>query len=104
MPILKFSGVSREAVEKYSQLIDEIGKLVNAAPENIMFISEESDILPKVENKGPIFVSVEWMARLDKEELLAKHLTDFFKNYGTKVGVFFTDVNSKWYMNGNKVG
>ncbi|WP_027063517.1 DUF1904 family protein [Mesoplasma seiffertii] len=104
MPILKFSGVSTELVEKYSQLIDEIGELVNAAPENIMFISEQSEIFPKTGNQAPIFVTVEWMARLDKQELLAKHLTNFFKDYGTKVGVFFTDINSKWYMNGNKVG
>jgi hypothetical protein len=44
------------------------------------------------------------MARNDKQELLAEHLTNFFRPYGTKVGVFFTDINNKWYMNGNKVG
>jgi hypothetical protein len=59
MPILKFSGVSAELVKKYSQLVNEIGELVGAASENIIFIDEKSEIFPKNGDKCPIYITVE---------------------------------------------
>ncbi|ATZ19095.1 hypothetical protein ESOMN_v1c07130 [Williamsoniiplasma somnilux] len=104
MPIIKFSGVTQQRVEEYAKKIDEIAELIVAKSENIMFIYEGSKIYPIKDGQSSIYISVEWMSRVDKEQLLTNHLVNFFKNDSDKVGVFFTDMNNKWYMNGNKIG
>ncbi|WP_026389422.1 DUF1904 family protein [[Acholeplasma] multilocale] len=104
MPILKFSGISEKRVEEYSKKINEIAQLVVADPANIMFIAEGSKIFPEQGKQTPIYVTVEWMARPDKEQLLTNHLVEFFKEDSEKVSVFFTEINGKFYVKGNKVG
>ncbi|ATG97683.1 DUF1904 family protein [Mesoplasma lactucae] len=102
MPNIKFSGVDKSVVEKYALKIDEIATLINANKEAIIFIATNDEIFPKRGKQTPIFITVEWKQRLDKEEIFSKHLTEFFKEYSDSVRVFFTDINDKWYVNGNK--
>ncbi|WP_031542426.1 DUF1904 family protein [Mesoplasma photuris] len=104
MPIFKFNGVNQERINLYAEKINEISKLIVADPKNIMFICENTIVLPNNGKDTPIFITIEWMARPDKEQLIVDHLKDFFKDDSNAVGVFITEMNGKWYMKGNKIG
>ncbi|EOA07278.1 DUF1904 family protein [Mycoplasma yeatsii] len=104
MPIIKFSGVSEERVKEFSNKVNEIAELVTANPENIMFICEDSKVFQLKQEQKPIYVTVEWLSRPDKEQIFANYIVDFFKEDSSKVWIFFTDVNGKLYAHTKKVG
>ncbi|KNG79041.1 DUF1904 family protein [Mycoplasma sp. HU2014] len=104
MPIIKFSGVSEQQVIDFSNKVDEIAQLIVADPTKIMFICENSKIFQKNKQQNPIYVTVEWMSRPDKEELFANYITDFFNEFSDKVWVFFTEVNNKLFAHKKRVG
>ncbi|MDP4040841.1 DUF1904 family protein [Mycoplasma mycoides] len=104
MPIIKFSGLDKEQVNQFSKNIQTIAELVKADPKNIFVICENSEIFVTEPDAKPIYVTVEWMSRPDKEQLLADFIVDYFKDYSQKVWVFFTDVNSKLYAHRKKLG
>ncbi|WP_434342586.1 DUF1904 family protein [Mycoplasma capricolum] len=104
MPIIKFSGLEKDQVNQFSKNIEKIADLVKADPKNIFVVWENSEIFISESNTNPIYVTVQWMSRPDKEQLLVDFIIDYFKNYSQKVWVFFTDVNSKLYAHGKKLG
>ncbi|WBX36518.1 DUF1904 family protein [Mycoplasma capricolum] len=104
MPIIKFSGLEKDQVNQFSKNIEKIADLVKADPKNIFVVWENSEIFISESNVNPIYVTVQWMSRPDKEQLLADFIIDYFKNYSQKVWVFFIDVNSKLYAHGKKLG
>ena len=104
MPIIKISGANEALVNEFANKVEEISDLIVAKPENIMFICENSSVFPKQGKHAPIYVTVEWVARPDKEQKFAEYITNFFTSNATKVWVFFTEVNGKMYANGTKLG
>ncbi|QHX35571.1 hypothetical protein STIUS_v1c00160 [Spiroplasma sp. TIUS-1] len=103
MPIIKFSGTTQKQIEEYSKKVDEICELIVAKKENIFFINQDVDVV-RGNGEYSIIVNVEWMSRLDKQQIFADHLKSFFGKEGTTVGVIFYDINEKFYLNGKKVG
>ncbi|AGJ91093.1 DUF1904 family protein [Mycoplasma putrefaciens] len=104
MPIIRFSGVSEQKVLDFSKKVNEIAELVVADPEKIMFIYDNSKVFQLKQDQNPIYVTVEWIARPDKEQIFAEYIVDFFKDQSSKVWVFFTDINAKLYAHTKKVG
>ncbi|PPE05876.1 DUF1904 family protein [Williamsoniiplasma lucivorax] len=100
MPTISISGIDEKRMQDLYQEIDKIGKMVHADVTKLIFVLQNSKVF-SIEKT--IYIQVEWKQRLDKEEIFAKYLKEFFKDDAQTVSVFFTDVNDKLYVNGNKM-
>ncbi|WP_338983547.1 DUF1904 family protein [Spiroplasma endosymbiont of Othius punctulatus] len=103
MPVIKFSGTTQKQINEYMSKVDEICELIVAKKENIFFINQDVDV---TQGNGDyaVIINVEWMSRPDKEEIFANHLKSFFGVEGKTVGVVFYELNSKFYIDGKRIG
>ncbi|ATZ16713.1 uncharacterized protein DUF1904 [Entomoplasma freundtii] len=101
MPIITFHGIPTQAVEKYYSQVDELATLIGANVANIFFVIDEKKVL---NTETSAFITVEWMKRETKEQILVDDLGTFFQPYVSKTAIFFTDINGKFYLNGQKIG
>lgn len=101
MPIITFNGLPEARIQEYYQKIDEICELIQAKKDAVFFIVGNQKI---INTKKTAYVTIEWMRREDKEQLFTDHIKSFFAKDVERIGVFYTDVNSKLYLDGNKIG
>ncbi|WP_339023034.1 DUF1904 family protein [Spiroplasma endosymbiont of Crioceris asparagi] len=104
MPIIKFSGIDKKEILEYSKKVNELSKLVNADPENILFINDNSEISKSPKGVELLYITIEWMARPDKQQLVVNNLMEHFKKENRNIFIFITNVDGMLYVNCNKKG
>ncbi|ASP27790.1 hypothetical protein SCORR_v1c00150 [Spiroplasma corruscae] len=104
MPVFTFKGENLKTVQEYHKKIGELALLVNAKVENFVFLYEEISLITNDNDINVLYVSVEWLGRPLKQEIVANHLQDFFGKYYKKIYLKFTEINNFMYLNGKLIG
>ncbi|AKX33683.1 hypothetical protein SLITO_v1c00150 [Spiroplasma litorale] len=104
MPVFTFKGDNLDKVKEYHKKIGELALLVNAKVENFVFIYEHINLITNDNNINVLYVSVEWLGRPLKQEVVASHLQEFFEKFYKKIYLKFTEINNFMYLNGKLIG
>ncbi|AKU79261.1 DUF1904 family protein [Spiroplasma turonicum] len=104
MPIFTFRGENLDKVKEYHNKIGELALLVNAKVENFVFMFEPINLITNERDFNVLYVTVEWLGRPLKQEVVANHLQEFFGKHYSRIYLKFTEINNFMYLNGSLIG
>lgn len=105
MPIITFKHHDENRAKLFAEKISELAKLIDCPEERIAIFHEDTKrFFPS--NEDITFVSVQWIARPQKQEEVSEFITNFIKTkFGNgTVQVVYTNLNGLFYKDGKLAG